>query len=100
VIDKRFVLLNENDNIIVCCKQVKAVDNVNIDGQDFVMETNINVGHKLSRTTIKTGDNIIKYGASIGSATENISAGSHVHMHNIKSDYIPSHTRQSKVGEE
>ena len=59
MIDKRFVLLNENDNILVCCKQVNAADNVKINGQDFVMEININVGHKLARTAIEIGDNIL-----------------------------------------
>ena len=56
--------------------------------------------HKIARKEILKGEKIIKYGVSIGSAVKDITFGEHVHMHNMKSDYISSHTRQSKVGEE
>ena len=97
--DKRFVLLNENDNILVCCNQVLATETVFIEDMEFVLSSDIKVGHKLACKDIAKGEKIIKYGVSIGSATESINTGDHVHLHNIKSDYISSHTRASKVGE-
>lgn len=41
-------------------------------------------GHKYAVCDIKKGGEIIKYGYPIGTATEDISAGSHVHSHNLK----------------
>lgn len=97
MIDKRFVLLVDSDNVLVCCDRVSAGEEVVLEGQHVTIEVEINVGHKLARTDILTGNKIIKYGAPIGSAVENIAFGQHVHLHNMKSDYISSHTRSSKV---
>ena len=38
---------------------------------------------------------MLKYGAPIGSMRHAAQAGDHIHMHNLQSDYISSHTRQS-----
>jgi hypothetical protein len=96
---RNFVLLNEGDNVFVCCKQILVGELASVEGTDIVMSVDITVGHKLARMKILKGEKIIKYGVSIGSATKDITFGEHVHMHNMKSDYISSHTRQSKVGE-
>jgi hypothetical protein len=100
MINRHFVLLNEADNIFVCCKQLLAQESTRLEYVDVAMTVDITVGHKIARRAILKGEKIIKYGVSIGSAIKDISFGEHVHMHNIKSDYIASHTRQSRAGEE
>lgn len=99
MINRHFVLLNKADNIFVCCKQLLANESIAIEEVDVVMTADITVGHKIARKEISKGDKIIKYGVSIGSAIKDIAFGEHVHMHNIKSDYIASHTRQSRARE-
>ena len=37
---------------------------------------------------IEQGEKVLKYGLPIGSATRDIEAGEHVHVQNMKSDYI------------
>ena len=98
--DKRFVLLCATDNVYVCCEKVVEDSEVVVEGNLITLARTIDVGHKLARMKILKGEKIIKYGVSIGSAVKDITFGEHVHMHNMKSDYISSHTRQSKVGEE
>ena len=44
----------------------------------------IPIGHKLALKDIKNGETIIKYGHDIGKAIADIKAGSHAHVHNIK----------------
>lgn len=44
-------------------------------------------GHKFALQNIRCGDPIQKYGARIGTATEDIPKGRHVHLHNIRSDF-------------
>lgn len=100
MINRHFVLLNEADNVFVCCKQLLADESTNLEEVDIAMTVDITVGHKIARKAILKGEEIIKYGVPIGSAIKDISFGEHVHMHNIKSDYIASHTRQSRAGEE
>lgn len=98
--DRRFVLLSNSDNVFVCCEQVAAGDDVCLEEKIITMVVEINVGHKIARYALAQGDKVIKYGAPIGSTTQKIALGEHVHMHNIKSDYIASHTRQHRTGEE
>lgn len=99
MIDKRFVLLNSEDNVFVCCEKVYSGTNICLEDKTICLLTDINVGHKIARKNISLEQAIIKYGAPIGSAIQAINFGDHVHMHNMKSDYIPSHTRQKKAGE-
>jgi len=46
------------------------------------------MGHKIALKPIEVGQKIIKFGVPVGSATQPIAAGAHVHMHNVKSDYL------------
>ena len=41
---------------------------------------------------IAAGEKVLKYGAPIGSATRDIGQGEHVHLHNMRSDYLPTYT--------
>lgn len=95
MITRKFVLLNEADNIVVCCQAADAGELVKLSNIEFRLDSNIDIGHKVACDNILKGLQVIRYGVPIGSATVNINIGSHVHMHNMKSDYIPSHTRQS-----
>jgi (2R)-sulfolactate sulfo-lyase subunit alpha len=100
MINRHFVLLNKEDNVFVCCKQLLSGEYTNLENAEVAMNADITVGHKVARKAILKGEKIIKYGVSIGSATEYIAFGEHIHMHNMKSDYIASHTRQNRAGEE
>ena len=42
-------------------------------------------GHKVAIAAIRRGEAVIKYGAPIGLATEDIVPGDHVHVHNLRS---------------
>ena len=87
------ILLHPDDNILVCVKQIHHGDVLTIDGEKITSQIDIAVGHKIARAELKAGDKVYRYGAPIGSMTEAAGQGEHVHMHNMKSDYIPSHTR-------
>lgn len=89
----KFVLLHEKDNVLACCEAAWSGEHVEIDGKYFTLNENIAVGHKLARNKILTGEKILKHGAAIGSATQDLEIACHVHLHNIKSDYIACHTR-------
>lgn len=44
-------------------------------------------GHKFALLALRAGDPVIKYGARIGTATQDIAPGEHVHLHNMRSDF-------------
>ncbi|HEY0682039.1 MAG TPA: amidohydrolase family protein [Steroidobacter sp.] len=88
------ILLHPADNVVVCCRAVSAGERIRVgtDEQIVVLEA-AELGHKIARRPMEMGSKVIKYGASIGSATANVPAGGWVHLHNMKSDYISPHTR-------
>jgi hypothetical protein len=90
-----FILLHPDDNVLVCRARAEAGQSVIIDGSPVVLTTTVEVGHKIARRDLKSGDKIMKYGAPIGSMITAAGPGEHVHMHNMKSDYIKSHTREA-----
>ncbi len=57
--------------------KIHEKDNVHID---------LESGHKYALCDIDEGEHVIKYGFSIGKATEKIEKGEHVHSHNLKTD--------------
>ena len=61
----------------------------------FSLTSDVPVGHKVAVRAIACGAKVIKYGASIGSATEAIAPGDLVHAHNLESDYLPAAGRSS-----
>ena len=46
---------------------------------------NIPLGHKIALRPTEIGRQVIKYGVSIGLATNAIGVGDHVHVHNLRS---------------
>ena len=84
--------LSPLDNIVVLTRSARAGDTLEIDGRAVSMERPLGLGHKLALRRIAAGEKILKYGAAIGSATCAIEPGEHVHLHNMKSDYLPTYT--------
>ena len=87
------ILLHPDDNILVCVKQICAGDEINIEQEIITSPIALSVGPTVARFALESGARIYRYGAPIGSMSEAVAKGHHVHMHNMKSDYIPSHTR-------
>lgn len=89
------ILLHPDDNVLVLAEPIRAGQTLEIDGQSVIASDDVAVGHKIARWRLEIGDKVLKYGAPIGSMTAPTAPGGHVHMHNMKSDYIASHTRQA-----
>lgn len=89
----QLILLHPDDNVLICVAPIAAGDVLPISGGTIPAREGITVGHKVARSALSAGDKVIKYGAPIGSMTAAAGTGEWVHMHNMKSDYIASHTR-------
>ena len=82
------LLLAPPDNVLIAVANLPAGARVTDGQRDIVLGQAVPLGHKLARHPIPAGAKIIKYGASIGSATRAIAAGEWVHLHNLASDYL------------
>ncbi len=89
--DPRLLLLAPDDNVLVLRGTIAAQEVVQVGGVSVTVPVRIDMGHKIARQAIAAGARIVKYGAPIGSATEAIAMGAHVHIHNVKSDYTPTY---------
>jgi (2R)-sulfolactate sulfo-lyase subunit alpha len=93
------LLLHPDDNIVVARRDIAAGERVELDGEAFVVPAAVELGHKLARRALDPDTRVLKYGAPLGSMKNRVARGEHVHLHNLKSDYIPSTTREGTDGQ-
>lgn len=89
---RKLLRIHRDDNVLIVVTPLRSGDRDVIDGHDFVFTQNIAIGHKVAAREIRAGEKVCKCGVPIGSAKEMIPAGAHVHLHNLKSDYIATYT--------
>lgn len=93
-----FLLLSGKDNVLVARANSPEGLVVVLEGGEVRLNRPIPMAHKIARHDIAAGDVILKYGMPIGIATGAIRAGEHVHVHNIRSAYTPTHMLQDADG--
>lgn len=86
----RFIVHNKVDQVGVAVTDVRRGEKL----EGWCMEDDsslsvaatkdIPLGHKIAISSRKKGDQVLKYGVSIGIAMQDIGIGDHVHTHNLK----------------
>ncbi len=84
--------IHPDDNVLVVRRIIEPGDVFEISGTKVVFGKSFGLGHKIAATAIPKGEKVVKFGVPIGSASEDIVPGDHVHLHNLKSDYLPTYT--------
>jgi hypothetical protein len=82
------IRLSEQDNVAVAARSIAKGAKIEIDGIEVIARDPIPFAHKVALRPIAAGAHVFKYGVPIGRAKVGIGAGQHVHVHNIKSDYV------------
>jgi hypothetical protein len=100
--EPRALVLHARDNVAVVLDEAEPgpITLIGMAGTKTVdAGESIAVGHKVALRAIGTGDPVVKYGVSIGVATEAIAAGGWVHTHNCRSRLDErSHTLDRHTG--
>jgi SAF domain len=79
--------LSDSDNVVVATETVEPGQSVLVPGgSSIVARDPIPAGHKLAVAEIRAGQPVIKFGVEIGTASQDICVGNHVHVHNLESD--------------
>ena len=87
------IRLSPDDNVLVATRALAAGSRIEIDGEAHVLASALGLGFKIAARPIPAGAQIVKCHFPIGSATREIAPGEHVHLHNMKSDYLPTFVR-------
>jgi predicted RecA/RadA family phage recombinase len=90
--DDRVLILAPGDNVAVAKADIASGTTLTVMGQAVTLKTRVEVGHKFAFKKVAKGEKLVKYGAPIGVATQDIAPGDYVHIHNVTSDYIPTYT--------
>ncbi len=87
---KLAIQVQQADNVASIFAEVSAGETVEVMGRSgakdaIVVHEEIPYGHKLALQDIAKGSTVLKYGESIGIATQTIKRGDYVHIHNLDS---------------
>lgn len=85
------IRLAQADNVLIIASTLAAGDRIRIEGEAITLSTPLSLGHKIAARAIAAGETVLKYNFPIGVATQDIPLGAHVHVHNVRSDYTPTH---------
>jgi altronate dehydratase small subunit len=81
--------MDPKDNVATLLTDVDKDDVVQVGTGEKVTEIRIQeriqFGHKFAMGKINKDQDVLKYGEVIGQATQDISEGKHVHVHNVES---------------
>ncbi len=81
------ILMHRADNVVVALGDLGAGHRLAETG--VVLREDVRRGHKIAIRAISGGENVRRYGQSIGIARCAIGAGAHVHTHNLAPDPAP-----------
>ena len=88
----KLIKIHPADNVLVVKNSISPGDEEQIEDIKIIIDKALGFGQKIAAKNISKGEKVIKFGVPIGSATEDIPIGSHVHLHNLKSDYLSTYT--------
>ncbi|WP_262249212.1 UxaA family hydrolase [Parapedobacter soli] len=96
---EKLMHLHPLDSVAIVREPIEQLDVIVIDGHPVTFAHALGFGHKIAIRPIAKGEQIIKFGVPIGSATADIRVGEHVHLHNIESNYLVTYTHTHEFTE-
>ena len=97
--DHRLLLTHPQDNCLIACAPLAAGTRLLTADGELVLPAAVALGHKVARHALRNGEQVLRYGAVIGSVTADVAAGEHLHTHNLRSDYLPTHVPKGALQE-
>jgi len=79
------LVISPRDNVATALEPLDGGQTIVIGGQSITVVEPTPRGHKIALRLIRKGEEVWKYGSSIGTATHDIKPGARVHTHNLAS---------------
>jgi altronate hydrolase len=87
--------VHPTDNVIVALTNLKKGETISFQGNDYVLQDDINAKHKFFEKEMQPGDEAIMYGVLVGKAQKVIPAGGLMTTENLKHAALPFTYRPS-----
>lgn len=81
----KIIQIHPSDRVAVALENIAPGETVSTGAISVTARETIPAGHKIALCAIAAGEDVIKYGYPIGTASSPIDPGAHVHTHNVKS---------------
>jgi altronate hydrolase len=84
------IRLHPKDHVVIALRDFKQGETIQVEGEPagsvlpVQLSDDVSKGHKVIVISVKKGEDVLKFGYSIGKAKEDIPAGSWVHTHNLE----------------
>lgn len=85
VIEGAALVMTRRDSVATALEDLETGRTLSYGKRDVTLSDEIPFGHKFALEPIDSGDEVYKYGAVIGRATDDVPAGTWVHTHNCES---------------
>lgn len=80
----QWIRLSERDHVVIALKPFVAGEVLTLEEDNkLIVKDNVPKGHKIMARSVQKGEDVLKFGYSIGKAKEDIAPGSWVHTHNL-----------------
>lgn len=102
---KAALVISERDNVATALQPLEPGRRLELGASTVIVTAAVPPGHKIALRAIAAGEAVIKYGSPIGTASEHIAAGAHVHTHNLASSRgrgdlpVPASASQARLAE-
>ena len=81
---KKYIMVDEADDVITVLQDIRQHTEIVLEDKSVIKAAeDIPCFHKMAIRNIPKGNVVLRYGAPIGYATQPISAGQWVHVHNL-----------------
>ena len=77
------LVLTPGDDVAVARGDIAEGQRLSADGIALIARQAIPSGHKIALRSVSAGQRVLKYGQTIGQATQGIAPGDYVHVHNL-----------------
>ena len=79
------IVISVRDNVATALQALEPGSTLDVEGRRIEVRDRIPAGHKVAIARIASGEQVVKYGSAIGTASADIASGAHVHTHNLAS---------------
>jgi len=85
VLDDVALVMAQGDTVATAIDDLDARHELTVGDRTVTLSEPIEFGHKIALVDVAAGEEIVKYGEVIGRASERVSTGDWVHVHNCES---------------